>query len=100
MTSAENFVEEDIPEDMRDVVLEYREKMLEAVAEVDEHLMEKYIEGESITPEEIKAGIRKGTISNEIVPVVCGTAFKNKGVQPLGGCRCGLPAVSARCSPG
>ena len=57
--------------------------MLEAVAEQDEELMMKYLEGEEITQEEIKAALRKGTIANDIVPVVCGTSYKNKGVQKL-----------------
>ncbi len=60
---------------------EYREKLIEAVAEVDEDLMEKYLAGEEITKEELKAAIRKATIDVEFYPVVCGTAFKNKGVQ-------------------
>ncbi|MBS7175835.1 MAG: elongation factor G, partial [Enterococcus gallinarum] len=62
---------------------EYRTNLLEAVAEQDEELMMKYLEGEEITVEEIKAALRKGTISNEIVPVTCGTSYKNKGVQKL-----------------
>lgn len=73
----------DIPEDMRDLAADYRSKLLEAVAEVDEELMEKYLESEDLTEQEIKKGLRKGTISNEIVPVTCGTSYKNKGVQHL-----------------
>ncbi len=73
----------DIPEDMEDLASEYRLKLLEAVAEVDEELMEKYLESEDLTEQEIKRGLRKGTISNEIVPVTCGTSYKNKGVQHL-----------------
>jgi len=73
----------DIPEDMKDAAREAREKLVEKVAEIDEHLMEKYIEGRKITPEEIKSGIRLGTVTNKLVPVICGSAFKNKGVQPL-----------------
>ncbi|MBO8169385.1 MAG: elongation factor G [Thermoanaerobacteraceae bacterium] len=75
--------ETDIPEDMKDLVAEYREKLLEAVAEIDEELMMKYLEGEEITAEEIKKAIRKATLSVEMIPVLCGSAFKNKGVQPL-----------------
>lgn len=73
----------DIPEDMKDLAADYRSKLLEAVAEVDEELMEKYLESEDLTEQEIKKGLRKGTISNEIVPVTCGTSYKNKGVQHL-----------------
>lgn len=75
--------EEPIPDDMQDLVQEYREKLLEAVAESDEELMLKYLEGEELTPEEIKNGIRKATIAVKMVPVLCGSSFKNKGVQPL-----------------
>lgn len=75
--------ETDIPEDMKDLVAEYREKLLEAVADIDEELMMKYLEGEEITAEEIKKAIRKATLSVEMIPVLCGSAFKNKGVQPL-----------------
>ncbi|KYH33695.1 elongation factor G [Neomoorella mulderi] len=72
-----------VPADMEDLVREYREKLLEAVAESDEELMLKYLEGEELTEEEIKAGIRKATIAVKMVPVLCGSSFKNKGVQPL-----------------
>ncbi len=74
---------EEIPGNLKDMAAEYREKMIEALADVDENIMEKYLEGEEITTEEIKAAIRKGTISLQIFPVLCGSAFKNKGVQPL-----------------
>lgn len=77
------FEEKDIPEEYQADVREAREKLIEAVAEIDEHLMEKYIEGRKITPEEIKAAIRTGTVRNELVPVLCGSAFKNKGIQML-----------------
>lgn len=77
------YEEIDIPEDMRQRALEAREYLVEKVAEIDEHLMEKYIEGQKITPEEIKAGIRMGTVTNKLVPVLCGSAFKNKGIQTL-----------------
>ncbi|WKV07954.1 elongation factor G [Thermoanaerobacterium sp. CMT5567-10] len=75
--------EVEIPEDMRDLAQEYREKLLEAVSEQDEVLMEKYLEGEEITEEEIHAALRKGTINNELVCVTCGSSYKNKGVQPM-----------------
>ena len=71
----------DIPEEYREKAEEYREKLLEAVAEVDEDLMEKYLAGEEITKEELKAAIRKATINVDFYPVLCGSAFKNKGVQ-------------------
>ena len=77
------YEETDIPEELRQQAREARDYLVEKVAEIDDHLMEKYIEGQKITPEEIKAGIRVGTVANKIVPVVCGSAFKNKGVQPL-----------------
>ena len=73
----------DIPEDMLSQAQEYREKLLEAVAEVDEELMMKYLEGEEISEEEIRKAIRKGTIELKFIPVLCGSSFKNKGVQPL-----------------
>ncbi|MBF7084660.1 elongation factor G [Desulfallas sp. Bu1-1] len=72
-----------IPEDMAALVDEYRDKLLEAVAEFDEDLMIKYLEGGEITPEEIKAALRKATLAVKIIPVLCGSSFKNKGVQPL-----------------
>ena len=75
--------ETEIPADMVDLAAEYREKMIEAVAEQDEELMMKYLEGEELTTEEIKSGLRKGTIANKIVPVTCGSSYKNKGVQEL-----------------
>lgn len=73
----------EIPDDMKEKAEEYRTALLEAVAEQDEELMMKYLEGEEITVDEIKAALRKGTIANEIVPVTCGTSYKNKGVQKL-----------------
>jgi elongation factor G len=75
--------EEAIPEDMMDQAQEWREKMLESVAECDEDLMMKFLDGEELTEEEIKSTIRKQTIANEMVPVMCGSAYKNKGVQML-----------------
>ncbi|MFD2445238.1 elongation factor G [Bacillus sp. CGMCC 1.16607] len=71
----------DIPAEYMDKAQEYREKLVEAVAELDENLMEKYLGGEEITIEELKAAIRKGTTNVEFYPVICGSAFKNKGVQ-------------------
>ncbi|NLV77069.1 MAG: elongation factor G [Tissierellia bacterium] len=73
----------DIPEDLVDLAEEYRENLLENIAEYDEDLMMKYLEGEEITPEEIIKAIRKATIEVEITPVLCGSSYKNKGVQPL-----------------
>ena len=75
--------ETDIPADMVDLANEYREKMIESVAEQDEELMMKYLEGEELSQDEIKKGLRTGTIANKIVPVVCGSSYKNKGVQEL-----------------
>jgi elongation factor G len=72
-----------IPADMVDLVEEYRVKMLEALAEYDEELMTKYLEGQEIPEEEIRKAIRVGTLSNKMTPVICGSAFKNKGVQML-----------------
>ncbi|WPD19045.1 elongation factor G [Thermaerobacter composti] len=74
---------EEIPADMREQVEEYREKLLEAVAEIDEGLMVKYLEGEPISAQEIRAALRQGTINLQLVPVLCGSAYRNKGVQPL-----------------
>ena len=74
---------EEIPDDMKEQAQEYHDKLIEAVAETDEELMMKYLEGEELTKEEIKAALRKATISNEIVPVVCGSSYKNRGVQKL-----------------
>ena len=75
--------ETDIPDDMKELAQEYHDKMVEAVAEQDEELMMKYLEGEELTAEEIKRGLRAGTIANTIVPVTCGSSYKNKGVQEL-----------------
>jgi elongation factor G len=73
----------DIPDELKDIAAEYRDKLIEAVAESDEELMMKYLEGEEITEDEIKIGVRKATIAAKFIPVLCGSAFKNKGVQPL-----------------
>ena len=73
----------DIPEDMKADAEKYRSEMVEAAAEQDDDLMMKYLEGEELTEEEIKKGLRKGTIANTLVPVTCGSSYKNKGVQEL-----------------
>ena len=74
---------EPIPEDMMDLAQEYREKLLDAVSMFDDDIMEKYMEGEEIPAEQIRAAIRKATCAVEMIPVVCGTSYKNKGVQKL-----------------
>jgi len=74
---------EEIPADLVDKAKEYREKMLEAVAEFDDHVMEKYLNGQSLTEEEIRRVVRAGAITMKVTPVLCGSAFKNKGVQQL-----------------
>jgi len=73
----------EIPEDMKELSEEYRAAMVEAIAELDEDLMMKYLDGEEISEEELKAALRKGVIKNEIVPVICGSSYKNKGVQMM-----------------
>ena len=75
--------EVEIPEEMADLAREYREKLVEAVADSDERIATKYLEGEQITAEELKAAIRTATLDVKLIPVVCGSSFKNKGVQPL-----------------
>ncbi|HEO8421670.1 elongation factor G [Niallia sp. FSL W8-0635] len=75
--------EREIPEEYKELADEYHEKLVEAVAELDENLMEKYLGGEEITTDELKAAIRKGTVNVEFYPVICGSAFKNKGVQKM-----------------
>jgi len=82
-TLGASYIEMDIPEDLIPGALEYREKMLEAVADFDDVMMEKYLAGEEISPELIISALRKGTIELKITPVLCGSAFKNKGVQQL-----------------
>jgi len=77
------FHEEEIPADLKDQADEYREKLLEAAADADETLMVKYLDGKPISEAELRAAIRKATLALKIVPVVCGTAFRNKGVQPM-----------------
>src|SRR5437867_3818578 len=74
---------EELPAEYKDIVHEYREKIIEAACEADEKVFEKFVHGEAISNEELKAAIRKGTIAIKLTPVLCGAAFKNKGVQPL-----------------
>ena len=78
-----NFDVEPIPADLEDQAAEYREKLLETLSDVDDEFAERFLEGEDISAVDIKAAIRKATIANQINPVLCGTAFKNKGIQPL-----------------
>ena len=73
----------DIPADLEEKAQEYREKMIEAVAETDDALMEKYLGGEELSEEEIKKGIKAGCLAMTFIPMICGTSFKNKGVQPM-----------------
>ncbi len=79
----QEYGEEEIPEDMKEKAEQYRAQMIESIAETDEELMMKYLEGEELTVEELKAALRKATINNEIVPMLCGTSYRNKGVQLL-----------------
>lgn len=74
---------EEIPADMKEIAEKYRENLLEAISDQDEEIMNKFLEGEEITTEEIRACIRKATIANDMVPVTCGTSYRNKGVQKL-----------------
>lgn len=78
-----DYEDTEIPADMLELAQEYRTKLIEAVSDTDEALIEKYLEGEELTLEEIKRGLRQGTIAGSIVPMLCGSAFKNKGVQLL-----------------
>ena len=82
-TLGAKFVYEDIPEDLKDKSETYKEKLVEAVVELDDSVMEKYLDGEYPSEDVIKELIRKGTIQSKFVPVLCGSAFKNKGVQPM-----------------
>src|SRR4029077_552226 len=87
-TLGSKYIEEEIPADQLEEAKHHRELMIEKVAEAaheagDDHLMEKYVAGQPPTEDEIKAGIRKATIAMTLFPVICGSAFKNKGVQPL-----------------
>jgi elongation factor G len=77
------FEEREIPAELVDLAQEWREKMIEAIVETDESLMEKYFAGEEIPVEDLKKALRKATIERKLVPMLCGTAFKNKGIQPL-----------------
>jgi elongation factor G len=77
------YEETEIPAEMHEMASHWREVLIEAAADVDDTLMEKYLEGEPITAEEIVRAVRRGTLQNKIVPVTCGSSFKNKGVQPL-----------------
>ncbi|MFT4083095.1 MAG: elongation factor G [Nocardioides sp.] len=79
----EDYEVEEIPAELAEQAAEYREKLLETLAEADDDVMEKYLEGEEFTPEELRAAIRRATLADKLNPVLCGTAFKNKGVQPL-----------------
>jgi elongation factor G len=82
-TLGAEYAEEEIPADLREKARQLRDQMIETVGEVDDHIMEKYVHGETVTPEELVAGLRRATISLKAVPVLCGSAFKNKGVQTL-----------------
>jgi elongation factor G len=79
----EDYTVEEIPADLADQAAEYREKLLETLAEADDEVMEKYLEGAELSVEEIEAGIRRATIAGTVNPVLCGSAFKNKGIQPM-----------------
>ncbi|WP_413452116.1 elongation factor G [Georgenia phoenicis] len=83
VSKGEDYTIEEVPADLVEKVAEYRAALIEDVAEADEELLEKYLGGEELTPEEIKKGVRALTVSGEAFPVFCGTAFKNKGVQPI-----------------
>ena len=83
VTMGASYEVQEIPADLADKAAEYREQLLETVAESDEALMEKYFSGEELTVEEIKGAIRKLTVNSELYPVLCGSAFKNRGVQPM-----------------
>ena len=85
----------DVPENMRDLVKEKRAEMVERIAELDDDLTLKYLEGEELTIEEMKAALRRGVLNNEVSPVFAGSSLKNKGVQPFAGCCGGLPAFTA-----
>jgi elongation factor G len=79
----EDYTVEEIPADLVDAANEWREKLIETLADVDDDVMVKYLEGEELTADEIKAGIRRATIASKANPVLCGSAFKNKGIQPM-----------------
>jgi len=83
VTLGAHYETQDIPADLQEKAEEYRSKLVERVAEADDDLMEKYLEGNELTIDELKAGIRKLTINSEVYPILCGSAFKNRGVQPM-----------------
>lgn len=83
MTTWDRMRDEDIPADMQEIAEEYRANLIEKVAETDDALMEKYLEGGELTEDEIRTAIRKCTIACTMNPVLCGTSYRNKGVQPL-----------------
>ena len=97
-TLGAKFTHEDIPEDYREKAESYREKLIETVVEMDDDVMESYLEGTQPTTETIKKLIRTGTIESKFVPVLCGSAFKNKGVQPMLDAVCRLFTLSCRSS--
>jgi elongation factor G len=82
-TLGAKYVEGDIPDELMPKALEYRERMIEALSDVDEKIMEKFLNGQEVSADEIRAALRKGTVEMKLTPVLCGTAFKNKGVQQL-----------------
>src|SRR3990170_1603841 len=82
-TLGAKYVVDEIPEELRGLAQEYRDKMIERLADCDESIMEKYIAGEDVSPDEIRNALRKGTIEMKLTPVLCGSSFKNKGVQLL-----------------
>jgi elongation factor G len=82
-TLGAKYVEDDVPDDLMPLAREYREKMIEALSDVDEEIMEKFLGGKEVSADDIKAAVRKGTIELKLTPVICGSAFKNKGVQLL-----------------
>src|SRR6185369_13797123 len=79
----DDYAIEEIPADMLESANQWREKLIETLADVDDAVMEKYLEGETLSTEEIRAAIRRATIASKANPVLCGSAFKNKGVQPM-----------------
>jgi elongation factor G len=82
-TLGARYVEDDVPDDLMPLAREYREKMIEALSDVDEEIMEKFLSGKEVSADDIKGAVRKGTIQLKLTPVICGSAFKNKGVQLL-----------------
>src|SRR5947199_9703745 len=82
-TLGAEYVTEESPEELKKKANAFHNQMVETIVENDDDLLHKYMEGETISPEELKASLRKSTIALKVFPVICGTAFKNKGVQPL-----------------